>query len=89
LAKLQQRFTDRVKKKSQENLFVGQDQSVKLMGQGKDQMEVPHRQKLSGLLLKPPGFSQGLAFGTMAVTAGNGDLSITCLMESTSLWGVW
>ena len=33
-------------------------------------MEVSHRQKLRGLLLQPLGFGQGLAFGTVAVTAG-------------------
>jgi len=33
-------------------------------------MEISHWQKLSGLLLKPPSFRQGLALGTMAVTAG-------------------
>ena len=70
LAKLQQRFTDGFKQKTQANLFVGQDQPVKFMGQGKHQMEVPHRQKLRGLFLQPPGFGQRLAFGTVAVTAG-------------------
>src|SRR3970040_2078662 len=33
-------------------------------------MKVPHRQKLRGLLLQPPSLSQGLALGTVAVTAG-------------------
>src|SRR5258708_290463 len=33
-------------------------------------MEVSHRQKLRGLFLQPLGFGQGLAFGTVAVTAG-------------------
>src|SRR5438132_9387584 len=33
-------------------------------------MEVPHRQKLSGLLLKPLGLGQGLALGAVAVTTG-------------------
>jgi len=32
-------------------------------------MEVSHRQKLGGLLLKPLGFSQRLAFGAVAITA--------------------
>ena len=40
------------------------------MGQGKDEMEVSHRQKLRGLLLQPLGFGQGLTFGAVAVTAG-------------------
>src|SRR5437762_1009395 len=33
-------------------------------------MKVPHRQKLRGLLFQPPSLSQGLALGTVAVTAG-------------------
>ena len=49
---------------------MGQDQPVKLMGQGKNQVKVSHRQKLRGLLLQPPGLGQRLAFGTVAVTAG-------------------
>ena len=70
LAKLQQGFTDSFKQKTQANLFVGEDQAVKFVWQGKHQMEVSHRQKLRGLFLQPPGFGQGLAFGTVAVTAG-------------------
>ena len=70
MAKLQQRFTDGFKEQAEQNLFVGEDQTVKLMGQGKDQMEVSYGQKLRGLLLKPLGLGQRLALGTVAVTAG-------------------
>ena len=42
-AKLQQRFTDSLKQKTQANLFVGQDQPIQFMGQGKHHMEVSHR----------------------------------------------
>ena len=69
-AKLQERFTNGFKQKTQANLFVGEDQPVKFMGQGKHQMEIPHRQKLRDLLFQPLGFGQGLAFRTVAVTAG-------------------
>jgi hypothetical protein len=48
LTKLEQRFTDGFKQKTQANLLVGQDQPVKFMGQGKHPMEVSHRQKLRG-----------------------------------------
>ncbi len=69
-AKLQQRFTDGFKQKTQDDLFVSENQSVKFMGQSEDQMKVSHRQKLSGLFFQPPSFRQRLALGTVAVTAG-------------------
>jgi hypothetical protein len=49
---------------------VGQDQTVEKVRQGKHQMKIAHRQKLGTLLLKPLGLGQGLALGTVAVTAG-------------------
>ena len=49
---------------------MGEDKTVKLMGQGKDQVEVACGQKLRGLLFKPLGLGQRLAFGAVAVTAG-------------------
>jgi hypothetical protein len=54
----------------------------------KDEMMVDNGQQL---LLPPPKPLLpciGLAFWAMAVTAGNGELSITCLMGSVPLWGV-
>src|SRR5713226_6391741 len=33
-------------------------------------MKISHWQKLSGLFFQPPGFSQGLALGAVAVAAG-------------------
>ena len=36
----------------------GEDQTVENVGQGKHQMEITHRQKLSGLFFKPLCFSQ-------------------------------
>jgi len=36
---------------------MGEDKTVELMGQGKDQVEVAGGQKLRGLLLKPFGLS--------------------------------
>jgi len=69
-AKLQQGPTDGFKEQAQENLFVGEDQTVENVRQGKHQMEVSYGQKLRGLLIKPLGLGQRLAFGTVAVTAG-------------------
>ena len=49
---------------------MGEDKTVELMGQGKDQVEVADGQKLGLLLKEPSGFGQGLALGAVAVTAG-------------------
>src|SRR5439155_16312972 len=70
LAKLQQCRADGFKEQAKENLFVGEDQAVENVRQGKDHMEIAHRQELRGLLLKPLGFGQRLALGAVAVTAG-------------------
>ena len=70
LAKLKEGLTDGFKEKREQNPFVGEDQAVENVRQGKDHMEIAHRQKLRGLLLKPLGLGQGLAFGAVAVTAG-------------------
>ena len=50
--------------------------------QREDDMEVLDGQQVSVALLEPAGPRQGLAFGAMAVAAGNGVISITCLMGS-------
>src|SRR3990167_3237042 len=69
-AKLKQGLTDGFEEKAEENLFVGEDQAVENVRQGKDQMKVTHGQKLRGLPLKPLGLGQRLAFRAVAVTAG-------------------
>ena len=81
LAKLKQCFADGFKEQAEENLFVGENQAVEKVRQGEDQMEVSHRQKLSGLLLKPLGLGQRLALGAVAVTAG----VISRVLKATSV----
>lgn len=49
---------------------MGEDKTVELMGQGKDQVEVAGGQKLRGLFFKPFGLGHCLAFGAVAVKAG-------------------
>jgi hypothetical protein len=36
----------------------------------------------------PSPTATGLALRTVAIAAGNGELTITCIMESIWLWGV-
>ena len=67
---------------------MGEDKTVELMGQGKDQVEVTCGQKLRVLLKKPSGFGQGAALRAVAVTAGvkGRALKVTrvALLEMTS-----
>jgi hypothetical protein len=47
-------------------------------------MEILDWQKLRLAACEPLGAGQRLAFGTMPVPAGNGELTITCIMRSLS-----
>ena len=58
------------------------------MGQSEYDVEVAHRQHFGLPLGDPPVAGGCLALRTMAIAAGNGELTITCLMGSNSLWGV-
>jgi len=58
------------------------------MGKGEDHVEVADGQDLGLPLGYPLVAGRGLALRTMAVAAGNGELTITCLMGSIFLWGV-
>src|SRR5580693_8887733 len=53
-----------------------------LFGHGKDHVEVFGVQKLGLAILEPLSPSKGLAFWTVSIPAGNGELSITCVMGS-------
>jgi hypothetical protein len=58
------------------------------MGQREDDVEIARRQKLA-LSCRDPSLARlVLAFRAMPVTASNGEISITCVMGSISLWGV-
>jgi hypothetical protein len=87
-AKFQQGLGDGLEQEVADDFLVGQRQGVQLVRESKDQMEVADRQQFSLAVFQPAGFSQALALGAMAIPTGNGELSITCLMGSTSLWGV-
>ena len=52
--------------------------------QGEDHMVVVHGQELGLAGLKPVPGCTGLTLGAMPIPAGNGVLSITCIMGSTS-----
>ena len=58
------------------------------MGQAEHHMEVRGRQEFPFSGRNPTSPCLSLTLGTVPVPAANGDLSITCLMGSISLWGV-
>jgi hypothetical protein len=68
--KLQQRFADRLEQKTQNGFLMRENQAVKFMGQGENQVKVSHGQKLGGLFFQPSGFSQRLTLRAVAVAAG-------------------
>src|SRR5437773_543643 len=58
------------------------------MRQCEHDMEIARFQKLLLSGSDPTLACLGLTFGTVAIAAGNGEISITCLMGSIFLWGV-
>jgi hypothetical protein len=58
------------------------------MRQGEDDVDVGRGQQVLFPRFEPSVAGVGLAFWTMPASAGNGELPITCLMGSNSLWGV-
>jgi hypothetical protein len=58
------------------------------VGHGEDGVKVIDGQQLRLPSLEPPGLRQRLTRGTMAIATRNGELTITCLMESVRFWGV-
>ena len=68
--------------------FVLVSDGGNLLRNGKDDVEVRAVEKLGLALLDPLGPCQGLALGALPVAAGYGEISITSLMGSDSLWGV-
>ena len=69
-------------------LARGQEEGVQLGGDGEDDMKVRDGQEVPLLGVHPARGLQPLAFGAMSIPAGNGELSIPCLMGRDSLWGV-
>jgi hypothetical protein len=79
---LEQGLRRGAQEKMVDNLRVLQSQRGQLLRQCKDQVEVRHREKFAGSLGQPLVAGRELAFWAMPVAAGNGDLSITCIMGS-------
>ena len=85
---LQQCLGARLEQEGVNLAFVLQRQWRKPMRQGEDDVDVGRGQQVLFPRFEPSVAGVGLAFWTMPASAGNGELSITCLMGSNSLWGV-
>ena len=71
-----------VEQKFVEHGLILQRQRIELFGDGEDDVVIVDGQQFSLALFDPLLAGQVLALRAVAVTAGNGDLSITCLMGS-------
>ena len=68
--------------------FVLQGDLGDRLGHGEDDVEVFTGEEVGGAVLDPRGAGQRLAAGAMPIAAANGELTISCLMESARFWGV-
>jgi hypothetical protein len=64
------RLGDRLEQERIKRFFVPERESVELPGNGKDDVEIVHGQKIPRPALDPSCPPQRLAFGTMPVSAG-------------------
>jgi hypothetical protein len=67
---------------------LSQEERAERGGNREDQVEVAEREQVLALGLSPQGLVETAAARTVAVATRNGELSITCLMVSNSLWRV-
>ena len=69
-------------KRVKQDPLILPDQRHQRVRYAEDQVIIAHRQEFPLPLVQPLFPRIGLALRTMSVPAGNGDLSITCLMGS-------
>ena len=79
---LQQGVGDGAEEQFVEHALVLQHQLGELVRHGEDGVKVAHRHQFAGARRNPAIARPGLALGTVAVAAGNGVISITCLVGS-------
>jgi hypothetical protein len=71
-----------------EDPLVLQDELGELVGKGEDNMDVGDRQEFVLASRDPFIAGSALAFWAMPIAAANGEIPISCLMESNLYWGV-
>jgi hypothetical protein len=65
-----------------EDLLILQDQWRQPVGQCEDDVQVAGREKFSSTRSNPAFPGSDLTLGAVAISAANGELSISCLMGS-------
>ena len=81
-------FRTGAKQEIVDDLFVLQHQWGQVAGECEDHVQVARGEKFSSTRSDPAFASSGLTLRAMAITAGNGEISISCLMESFFNWRV-
>ena len=71
-----------------DDLFVLQGQGRQFVRERENDMGIARGQQFGAARVKPAVARGTLTPRAMPVPAGNGELTITCLMGSNSLWGV-
>ena len=71
-----------------DHLFVLQHHWGHVAGECEDHVQVARGEQFSSTCGDPPFASSGLTLWAMAITAANGEISITCIMETNFNWGV-
>ena len=85
---LEQSLCAGAKQKAVDFTLVLQRQRSQLMRQCEDYMDIAGGQKVPAARIEPAVRGVGLTLRTMPISTRNGEISITCLMESNFLWGV-
>ena len=84
----QERFGAGTKQQTIDQFFVLQSQGSQLRRQSEHDMDVGRGEQFAATCLDPAFAGARLTLWAMAIAAANGDLSISCLMESNLYWGV-
>ena len=69
-AELQQRLAGGTQPQGKKRAFVGEDEGGKVMGEGKDAVEIGHRQEVGLARVEPRCLGKRLAFGAVAMATG-------------------
>jgi hypothetical protein len=79
----EQRFRTGPEQEVVDDLLVLQGQRGELPRKSEDHMDIGGGQEFAAARLQPQVASVGLTLGTVPIPAGNGELSIICLMGSS------
>ncbi len=84
----QERFGAGTKQQTIDQFFVLQSQGSQLRRQSEHDMDVGRGEQFAATCLDPAFAGARLTLWAMAIAATNGEIPISCLMESNLYWGV-